>query len=159
MVHAGIHPDWDIDQAVALGREVEDALRGPRRDDFLRHMYGNGPARWSASLTGWDRLRFVVNAMTRMRYVDADGALDLEHTGPPGTQPPHLVPWYEAPWRKSRGERVVFGHWATLRLDGDPDPALRVFHLDTGCVWGGELTAMRLEDGRYFSVRSSTTKL
>jgi bis(5'-nucleosyl)-tetraphosphatase (symmetrical) len=152
MVHAGLPPEWDVAEAQRLAREVESALAGEKRTDFFRHMYGNQPARWNSELAGWDRLRFITNALTRIRFVDTDGNLDMAQTGPPGSQPATLVPWFEAKNRRSRGEPILFGHWATLRLGPGLDPTHRVYHLDTGCVWGGRLTALRLDDERYFSV-------
>ena len=154
MVHAGLPPQWDIARAERRAREVEKAITGDDRAEFLCKMYGNEPARWQKSLTGWQRLRFITNALTRIRYVDGDGCLDMTQSGPPGSQPGKLVPWFEAKKRRSRDEPIVFGHWATLQLNDPVDPAHRVYHLDTGCVWGGRLTALRLDDERYFSVPS-----
>lgn len=152
MVHAGLAPQWDAAKAESLAGEVHSALTGDGKKRFLENMYGNKPARWNEKLGGVKRLRFITNALTRIRYVDADGALDLVESGPPGSQRKTLVPWFEAPGRRSRDERIVFGHWATLQLERALDPVHRVFHLDTGCVWGGSLTALRLDDARYFSV-------
>lgn len=152
MVHAGLAPEWSVADAADRAREIEAALAGSKRERFLANMYGNKPARWKSGLEGWKRLRFITNALTRIRYVDADGRLDLDESGPPGTQPPALSPWFESENRRSRDEPIVFGHWATLRLEHELDPAHRVYHLDTGCVWGGTLTALRLDDERYFSV-------
>ena len=152
MVHAGIPPQWTVEEAGALAREVEEVLRGTADRAFYREMYGNEPRRWSPALPDSARHRFVVNALTRLRYVTCDGALEFRHAGPPGTQASGLVPWFEAPGRRSREARIVFGHWATLQIQAPVDPTHRVHHLDTGCVWGGTLSAMRLEDGRRFSV-------
>lgn len=154
MIHAGLPPEWDLAHAMELADEVEAALASDKRQGFLEHMYGNKPDRWREDLSGWKRLRFITNALTRMRYVDADGRLNLHLEGPPGTQPEGWMPWFEAPGRRTSHERIVFGHWATLQLEGPVDPAHGVHHLDTGCVWGGRLTAIRLEDERYFSVPS-----
>ena len=153
MVHAGLAPQWDVAKAAMLAREVEAALTGGDRPGFLANMYGNEPDRWKKKLDGWKRLRFITNALTRIRYVDSDGRLDLTETGPPGSQPSSLVPWFESKKRRSHGERIIFGHWATLQLEQKLNPVHRVYHLDTGCVWGGQLTALRLDDERYFSVR------
>jgi len=153
MVHAGLAPQWDVATAATLAREVEAALSVGDRAGFLAHMYGDDPARWEKKLDGWKRLRFITNALTRIRYVDSDGRLNLTETGPPGSQPDSLVPWFESKKRRSHGEPIIFGHWATLRLEQKLDPAHRVYPLDTGCVWGGKLTALRLDDERYFSVR------
>lgn len=141
MVHAGLPPQWDLETALACARELEAALAGPRAPALFRHLYGNTPDRWDPALAGWDRLRYIVNALTRCRYCTRDGRLDLTHKGPPGSQGPDLLPWFQVPGRQSRGLRVVFGHWSTLGLyRGDG-----VLCLDTGCVWGGSLTAVRLD--------------
>lgn len=156
LVHAGLDPQWSVDDAAALARELEATLAGPARGEFLANMYGNQPARWHPALTGWERLRLITNVLTRMRYVDADGALDLDEDGPPGSQAqaPGLTPWYAVPQRRSLDSCILFGHWASLRLSAEDSRRFRVHHLDTGCVWGGELTAIRLEDERYFRVPS-----
>ena len=148
MVHAGLLPQWSLPQALALAREVETALQGPDYREFLKHMYGNEPARWHDGLAGYDRLRVIVNAMSRMRLITPDGAMEFSHkTGPAGL-PAGYLPWYDAPSRASRGERIYFGHWAALGLMQRED----VVCLDTGCVWGRALTAIRLEDGRLFQL-------
>ncbi|OGA23243.1 MAG: bis(5'-nucleosyl)-tetraphosphatase (symmetrical) [Betaproteobacteria bacterium RIFCSPLOWO2_02_FULL_67_26] len=148
MVHAGLLPQWRIAQALALAREVETALQGPDHREFLRHMYGNEPVRWRDDLAGYDRLRVVVNAMSRMRLVDAEGAMEFSHkTGLSGL-PAGYVPWYDAPNRASRDAAIVFGHWAALGLHVRED----VICLDSGCVWGRSLSALRLEDRRLFQL-------
>ncbi len=142
LVHAGLLPQWDLEKAAALAREVEAVLAGPDYGDFLDHMYGDQPDIWAEALGGWDRLRLIVNAFTRLRYCDRDGRIDLTPVGPPGSQPPHLVPWFQAAGRQSRDLRIVFGHWSTLgawQADG-------VIALETGCLWGGSLTAVRLTE-------------
>lgn len=154
LVHAGLPPQWDLETASRCAAEVEAVLRNEALPVFLQHMYGNQPLRWDESLSGWERLRFIINCFTRMRFCDVEGRLDLSIKGPPGSQPSPFVPWYEVPERRSQDLRVVFGHWSTLRLSAQDRSTWRVFPLDTGCVWGGELTAMRLEDGRLFSVYS-----
>ncbi len=148
MVHAGLPPQWDLEAARARATEAESVLQGEGLVKFLKRMYGNLPVRWSDDLEGWDRLRLIVNCFTRMRYVHADGSLDLEAKGPPGSQPEGLYPWFRAPDRRSGGMEIVFGHWSTL---GAVDEA-GVHSLDTGCLWGGRLTALRLEDMRRFTV-------
>jgi bis(5'-nucleosyl)-tetraphosphatase (symmetrical) len=146
MVHAGLLPQWSIAQALALAREVEAALQGPGHLELLRHMYGNEPRRWRDDLAGYDRLRVVINAMARLRLVTPDGAMDFSHkTGLTG-MPTGYLPWYDAPGRASRGTRILFGHWAALGLLQREDVAC----LDSGCVWGRALSALRLEDGRLF---------
>lgn len=152
MVHAGLAPQWDVADAAMLAGEVQAALRGNERRDFLANMYGNEPDRWVDALDGWQRLRFITNALTRIRYVDSDGRLNLTENGPPGSQPDSLAPWYESNKRRSYGEPIIFGHWASLQIEKKLDPVHRVYHLDTGCVWGRELTALRLDDERYFHV-------
>ena len=146
MVHAGLLPQWSIAQALALAREVESALQGAEHLEFLRHMYGNEPARWRDDLTGYDRLRVVVNAMARLRLVRPDGTMEFSHKTGLAGMPPGYVPWYDAPGRASRGTRILFGHWAALGLLRRED----VVCLDSGCVWGRSLSALRLEDGRLF---------
>ena len=138
MVHAGLLPQWTIDLAVSLATEVQRALAAPAYRDFLAHMYGSKPARWDDALTDWDRLRVIVNAMTRMRFCTQEGVMEFHETGKKA--PPGFAPWYET--RKAPEERIVFGHWSSAGLQLSE----RYAGLDTGCVWGGPLTALRLED-------------
>ncbi|MDB5883390.1 MAG: biotin transporter BioY [Ramlibacter sp.] len=140
MVHGGLLPQWDAPQALALAAEVEAVLRGPGLVDFLAQMYGNEPARWSDSLTGADRLRVIVNAMTRLRFCTPEGVMDLKASGGLQDAPPGYLPWFDVPGRKSVGTTIAFGHWSTLGLVQRPD----IIGLDTGCVWGGCLSALRL---------------
>jgi bis(5'-nucleosyl)-tetraphosphatase (symmetrical) len=141
LVHAGLVPEWDVALAGALAEEVHDALRGPRCAELLRNMYGDTPDRWDADLAGWGRMRFVINAMTRLRYCGEHGRMMLRHAEAPADAPAGLTPWFRMPGRRSAGTRLVFGHWSTLgRWEADG-----VVGLDTGCVWGGELTAVRLD--------------
>jgi len=141
-VHAGALPEWTIEQTVALSGEVERALQRDDWVDFLRNMYGNTPANWSEELEGFDRLRVIVNALTRLRYCTSDGAMDFKTAEGIDQVPEGLVPWFDMPNRKTRDATVVFGHWSTLGL------LLRsnLLGLDTGCVWGGKLTAINLQD-------------
>ena len=155
MVHAGLPPQWDVDYAQARAREVESVLRGDDYRDFLAHLYGDEPVRWDASLAGFPRLRFITNCLTRIRYCTRDGALDLNDKGEPSADSA-LVPWFAVPARASGQARIVFGHWSTLRLPQNQWLQAGVFPLDTGAVWGGDLTAMRLEDGALFQVKSRT---
>ena len=141
MIHAGLPPQWDLETAQRCASEVEDMLRSEHYVEFLQSMYGNRPDCWSESLEGQERLRFIINCFTRLRYCDKDGRLALEHKGPPGSQPQHLKPWFEWPTRKSKDMNIVFGHWSTLGAYDGPG----VHALDTGCLWGGALTALRLE--------------
>ena len=148
MLHAGLPPQWDIHEAQAYAAEVEAVLRGEDYREFLANMYGNRPARWSADLSGWDRLRFIVNCFSRLRYCRADGELCLQAKGEPGTQPEGCEPWFAVAGRRSRATRLVFGHWSTLGLyQGDG-----VLSLDTGCLWGGQLTAVQLDGGHVIHV-------
>ena len=155
LVHAGLAPQWDLATAQACAREVEEVLRGDDFVDFLQHMYGDEPAQWQTSLRGHARLRYITNCLTRIRYCGADGSIDLKDKGEP-TADSGLIPWFRMPARASRDLRIVFGHWSTLRLAATEWQSLRVYPLDTGAVWGGELTAMRLEDGALFQVKSTT---
>ena len=140
LIHAGLPPQWSLAQAESCAREVEAALRDdPVR--LLTEMYGNLPDRWSPALAGIDRLRYAVNCLTRLRFVDADGRLLLGLKGPVGDAPPGAMPWFRHPARATRNDRILFGHWSALGyLD---EPGLRC--LDTGCVWGGRLCAVRLD--------------
>jgi bis(5'-nucleosyl)-tetraphosphatase (symmetrical) len=151
LVHAGLYPCWTLALAQRLAREAEAVLRGEDQHTFLHAMYGNLPPVWSDDLKGHNRVRFVINCFTRMRYLNGQGHLDFEENGPPGTQAKGLLPWYKVTNRADGGLRLVFGHWSTATL-GDPisEP---VYPLDTGCVWGGSLTAMRLgKEVAYFRV-------
>jgi bis(5'-nucleosyl)-tetraphosphatase (symmetrical) len=148
MVHAGLLPQWSIGQALALAREVEAALQAPDHREFLKRMYGNEPLRWRDDLSGYDRLRIIVNAMTRMRLAAADGTLELDHKLGLDTAPAGYFPWYDVPGRASRGTPIVFGHWAALGLVMREDAVC----LDSGCVWGRALSALRLEDRKLFQL-------
>jgi bis(5'-nucleosyl)-tetraphosphatase (symmetrical) len=142
MLHAGLAPQWDLTVARQCAREVESVLqRDPQK--LFERLYGDQPDRWDPALEGDGRLRFIVNCFTRLRYVDAEGRLALRVKGPPKkSQSPSLIPWFEAREARWRGARLVFGHWSTLGFFNDGD----VTGLDTGCVWGGTLTALRLDD-------------
>lgn len=148
MVHAGIPPGWNFAQ---LERECRRAQAHWQAvgDTFFAEMYGNEPALWREDLSGADRTRYTINALTRMRYVYRDGALELKQKCAPGQQAPELQPWFTHPNVQTGGRRVVFGHWASL-MGQCTHP--QVFALDTGCVWGNRLTALRLEDCERFSV-------
>lgn len=141
MVHAGVLPDWTAAQTVALAGEVETLLRGPDLAGFLHAMYGNEPARWHDGLSGAARLRVIVNALTRLRFCSADGTMEFAATGGANDAPQGYLPWFDVPGRRTASVTVAFGHWSTLGWLGRPD----VFSLDTGCVWGGQLSALRLE--------------
>jgi bis(5'-nucleosyl)-tetraphosphatase (symmetrical) len=143
LVHAGVLPQWSAEQTLALAAEVEAVLRGPDWVAFLGQMYGNTPDRWDDALTGYARLRCIVNALTRMRLCTRDGVMDFKEKesaiAPAGS---NLLPWFDLPGRRSAGTPVVFGHWSALGLLLRPD----VIGLDSGCVWGGKLTAICLDD-------------
>ena len=146
MVHAGLLPQWSIAQALALAREVETALQGPDYGEFLGCMYGNAPAQWRDDLSGYDRLRVIVNAMTRLRLCTTDGVMEFTHKTGLSDAPAGYLPWFDVPGRASSNTPVLFGHWAALGLTLRAD----VLGLDSGCVWGRRLTAVRLEDRRVF---------
>jgi bis(5'-nucleosyl)-tetraphosphatase (symmetrical) len=151
MVHAGLLPQWTIAHALELAREVEAALQGPDHSALLRHMYGNSPDRWEESLTGHDRLRVIVNAMTRLRLCDATGRMEFSHKVGLESAPEGFIPWFDVPGRASSNTPVVCGHWAALGILLRSD----VLAIDTGCVWGRELSALRLDDRRLFQCRCS----
>ena len=148
MVHAGLLPQWTIARALELAREVEGALSGPDHLDVLRAMYGNHPDEWHDDLVGNDRLRVIINAMTRLRLCTRTGKMDFQHKSAPRLLPAGYFPWYAVPGRASAGEQIIFGHWSTLGLHASTD----VVALDSGCLWGNALSAMRLEDRRIFQV-------
>lgn len=140
IVHAGIPPQWSIKKTLARAAEVEAALRGDNYVNFLEGMYGDEPAKWSGKLSGNKRLRFIVNALTRMRMLDGDNRLDFTFSGPPEDAPDGLIPWFRANNARWQGTRIVFGHWSALGLMVEND----LIAVDTGCVWGRQLTAVRL---------------
>jgi len=141
LVHAGLPPSWDLAQSLECADEVETLLRGPKVENFLKHMYGNTPDRWDNKLRREDRHRYIINAFTRLRFCTADGRLDLESKDAPGRQPAELMPWFAVPGRANQNLQIVFGHWSTLGLGNRPG----IYCLDSGCVWGGSLTALRLD--------------
>jgi len=141
MVHAGLAPIWTLRQALRQAQDVERELSSPRHPRILKNLFGNRPAAWSSRLQGIDRMRASINTLTRMRYCDVHGRIDFESKGIPGTQKPGMYPWFEVPGMRRRETRIVCGHWSTLgRFAG-----LGIYAIDTGCVWGGKLTAIRLE--------------
>lgn len=140
LVHAGLPPQWDLAQAQACAQEVEKVLRSAAHADFFAHMYGDKPDSWSDDLQGWERLRYITNCLTRLRYCDNTGRSALAYKGAPGSQPPEFQPWFTLPQRRSRKLNILFGHWSTLGPRDDPG----IYPLDNGCLWGGQLTALRL---------------
>ncbi len=149
MVHAGLSPKWDLPTARKLAREVETTMRGVRAGEFFHHMYGNEPDQWSYDLKGYERLRCITNFFTRVRFCYADGRVDLKFKGTLDNHPDDLMPWFQVPDRANADLKIIFGHWAALNgVTNTPN----AFALDTGCVWGFSLTAMRLEDEKCFQV-------
>lgn len=152
MVHAGVLPQWDVTDTLARAAEVQAALRGPQWQRFLAEMYGNEPDQWDDGLQGMPRLRVIVNALTRLRFCSADGRMEFATTEGMDAAPPGLMPWFNVPGRRTVDKVVAFGHWSRLGWLDRPD----VLALDSGCVWGGCLTALRLSgDGQHerFQVR------
>ena len=148
MIHAGLPPQWDLDNARSCAKEVEAALQGPDYAHFLEHMYGNLPDIWSEELQGIERLRFITNSFSRLRYCNAKGQMALDEKGPLGSQPDEYHPWFEIKDRLSRDDTIIFGHWSSLGFVDSNN----VYGLDTGCLWGESLTALRLEDRQTFSI-------
>jgi bis(5'-nucleosyl)-tetraphosphatase (symmetrical) len=150
LVHAGLLPSWTPAEAVRLSGEVEAVLASSAYDDFLRHLYGDEPVRWDPGLTGNDRLRVIVNACTRLRFCSVEDVMELKEKRGPEHSPRGFAPWFAHPGRKSAGVTVLCGHWSTLDLTFAPNMMM----LDSGCLWGGTLTAVRLDDARVFQVPS-----
>ena len=142
MVHAGLMPQWDLDEAQRLANEVELMLRSDSYQEFFPHMYGDQPRRWQPGLAGWDRLRFITNVFTRLRYCDENSLLALEEKRAPSEVFAPIKPWFNFINRKSADETILFGHWSTLGFVTTNN----VICLDSGCLWGGHLTAIRLDD-------------
>ena len=151
LVHAGLLPAWSVAQARALAREVEAALQGPEHLTFIAKMWGSQPDCWSDDLTGWPRLRVIINAMTRMRFCSAAGVMNFQAKGETTNAPPGFMPWFEVPGRQSAQAVMVTGHWSALGLRLTD----QLLALDSGCLWGGHLTALRLEDRAVFQVDCS----
>ena len=150
VVHAGVPPQWDRTQTLALAQEASDALQGQERGQFFAQMYGNEPDLWDENLSGIPRLRFIINCLTRLRYCDEQGRIHLKPKGAPGSQPKGLMPWFEVPERKTGKDTIIFGHWSTLGKIHWPHS--KVYGLDTGCVWGGCLTALNLDTRELINV-------
>ena len=149
LTHAGIYPGWSLQEAISYAHEVEEMLQGENYIALLKNLYGNEPDVWNNNLNNlnnlnnWDRLRFITNAFTRMRFCDLQGKLDFFKSGEINTAPPGFMPWFKIPWRKTKDVKIIFGHWAALKGVANET---NVFALDTGCVYGEYLTALRLED-------------
>jgi len=154
LLHAGLLPGWDVQQALTLAREVEQALRGADYVTFLEKMYGNTPHHWDESLTGYARLRVITNALTRMRICTLQGEMQFKFKGEVGDVPEGYLPWFDVPQRASGEATVVFGHWSALGLIARQN----VIALDTGCLWGGAMTAIRLQDRKLFQVKCTKQK-
>ena len=148
LVHAGLLPQWTVSEARVLAGEVEAVLRGDHWREFMGKLWGSEPAAWSPELQGWPRLRVVVNALTRMRFCTPDGTMEFRSKGPVTSAPPGHLPWFDVPGRRSAGQVLVTGHWSALGLCLRPD----LLALDSGCLWGGPLSAVRLEDRALFQV-------
>lgn len=156
MLHAGLPPQWDAELTERMARQTEAAIQGPEHAEFFRNMYGNQPAIWREDLPINEKLRFAVNCFSRLRFCTIDGELDFAEKGAPGSQPAHLLPWYALPQRKSRDLTIIFGHWSTLGFYQGHN----VIGIDTGCLWGGQLTAVQLDDDlRRISIDCRATRL
>ncbi len=158
LVHAGLPPQWSIEQALNYAREVEIVLASSDHVEYFANMYGNSPDTWSEDLQGWERLRAITNYFTRLRYCDRKGKMEFSEKNKPGKQPLHYQPWFELENRLSLNHKILFGHWAALRTYNIDYSLYNVFPLDTGCLWGGDLSALRLEDETWFTVPSTQKK-
>lgn len=155
MVHAGLLPEWTVAQARSLAREVEQALRGDDYVTFLEKMYGNTPQQWDDKLTGYKRLRVITNAFSRMRVCTPQGEMQFKFKGELQDVPENYLPWFDVPGRASVASTVLFGHWSALGLI----VRANVIALDTGCLWGGTLTAIRLQDRKLFQVQCASQNI
>lgn len=149
LVHAGLAPQWTLQQAKVYAQEVEKILQSDHYRDLLENMYADEPNQWHEDLAGWDRLRFIINAFTRIRFCHADGKLDLSSKGTIAAKEASQTPWFDIPSRASKQEHIIFGHWAALQGQTN---SRNVHAIDGGCVWGNSLIALRLEDRKRFSV-------
>ncbi len=146
MVHAGIPSDWGLKRTLRASNELQQIIQGKMSRYYFQNMWGDLPSKWNKKSQGIDRLRYITNALTRMRYCHQNGALDFEHKGPVGSHPDYLLPWFRLN-RKKKLPKVIFGHWASLMGETCSEQYIAI---DTGCVWGNYLSAYRLEDGQYF---------
>jgi bis(5'-nucleosyl)-tetraphosphatase (symmetrical) len=154
MIHAGLPPQWSAAKATDCAREVEKRLAGDHYVDFLQEMYGDRPDQWSDLLAGPDRLRFITNCFTRLRYCSIEGRLALDAKGVPGSQPAGYLPWFAVPGRASAGMKILFGHWSTLGFTRQHG----ICALDTGCLWGGRLTALKLSAGSLETMQATSVR-
>jgi len=154
IIHAGLPPQWTLQDAINHATELEIVLRGDGFHDFCTNMYGNKPKKWHDGLEGIERLRFITNCFTRLRYCTEKGKLKLKDKGAPGTQKTGSIPWFDVEHRKTRDNRIFFGHWSTLGFLNRNN----VWSLDTGCLWGGQLTAIRLEDLKLFQLQCQASQ-
>lgn len=160
LVHAGLPPQWSLQQARELAKETESLIKTEKFNDFLNVMYGDEPKIWQDELSGFDRHRYIINCLTRLRYCTHKGKLNFSEKGAPGSQKKSLIPWYAFEKRKNKDNKILFGHWSTVHLGNEKDfRQYNVYPLDAGCLWGGALTALRLEDETWFSVPSRQKKL
>jgi bis(5'-nucleosyl)-tetraphosphatase (symmetrical) len=148
LVHAGLLPQWSVARARELAAEVESALIAENYREFLGNLFGSKPSAWDEQLQGWDRLRLIVNAMTRMRFCTREGVIEFRTKGPVDSAPAGCLPWFAVPGRKSTDHTLICGHWSALGLRIEPG----LMALDSGCLWGGTLTAVRLEDRKVFQI-------
>lgn len=151
MVHSGLPPQWDLVQAQSLAHEVETTIQRADNHTFFQNMYGDLPDLWQENLVGDERLRFIVNALTRMRFCDVHGRLNLTAKVDLSCAPLGFFPWFQIPARKTQSVKIIFGHWAALAGKANTP---NIYAIDTGCVWGGSLTALRLEDEQRFSIKT-----
>ncbi len=159
MVHAGLPPQWSLENAKEFAKECELILQSEKINKLLVEMYGDTPNIWSNSLQDYAKQRFIINCFTRIRFCNSDGMLDFDAKVAPGKQNTSLIPWYSLPNRKTKDNKIIFGHWSTVHIGNEKNfKQYNVYPIDTGCLWGGRLTAMRLEDEKVFSVPSEQPK-
>lgn len=149
LVHAGIAPQWSVTELLSYAKEVEDILRGPLALELYQNMFGNQPDQWQDTLTGWDRMRFIINALTRIRFCRIDGKLDLTTKGNIGEQPKDYFAWFELAKKIPDATKVFFGHWASLNGQTNSN---KFIGMDTGCMWGNKLSAYCIEDNKIYFV-------
>ncbi len=149
LVHAGVHPNWDVNKTLMLAREIELILQSSNNIELYNNIYGDFPDNWDDNLVSWDRLRCIINYLTRIRFCTKDGKLNLHNKGNKSTQPDGYVPWYTISTRKTKDITIAFGHWSALLGNADHP---NILSLDTGCRWGGRLTAYNIENKEFFNV-------